>query len=64
MSVRQNMGYGLKIAGLPKVQINAKVEDAAKLLHLIPLLNRKPRQLAGGQRQRVAMGRATVRSLF
>ena len=61
MSVRQNMGYGLKIAGMPKAEINAKVEDAAKLLQLEPLLDRKPRQLSGGQRQRVAMGRAIVR---
>ncbi|MEM9240406.1 MAG: sn-glycerol-3-phosphate ABC transporter ATP-binding protein UgpC [Pseudomonadota bacterium] len=61
MSVRQNMGYGLKIAGMPKAQINAKVEDAARLLQLEPLLDRKPRQLSGGQRQRVAMGRAIVR---
>ena len=61
MSVRQNMGYGLKIAGLPKDQINTKVEDAAALLQLSPLLDRKPRELSGGQRQRVAMGRAIVR---
>jgi len=61
MSVRQNMGYGLKIAGLPKDQITAKVEEAAKLLQLEALLDRKPRQLSGGQRQRVAMGRAIVR---
>ncbi len=61
MSVRQNMGYGLKIAGLSKDQINAKVVDAAKLLQLEPLLDRKPRELSGGQRQRVAMGRAIVR---
>ncbi len=61
MSVRQNMGYGLKIAGLPKDQINAKVLDAARLLQLEPLLDRKPRELSGGQRQRVAMGRAIVR---
>ncbi len=61
MSVRQNMGYGLKIAGLPKAQIEAKVQEAAKLLQLEPLLDRKPRQLSGGQRQRVAMGRAIVR---
>jgi sn-glycerol 3-phosphate transport system ATP-binding protein len=61
MSVRQNMGYGLKIAGLPKSEINAKVEEAARLLQLEPLLDRKPRQLSGGQRQRVAMGRAIVR---
>lgn len=61
MSVRQNMGYGLKIAKLPKSEIDAKVQDAAKLLQLEPLLERKPRQLSGGQRQRVAMGRAIVR---
>lgn len=61
MSVRQNMGYGLKIAGLPKEHINAKVLEAARLLQLEPLLDRKPRQLSGGQRQRVAMGRAIVR---
>ncbi|GAA6177548.1 sn-glycerol-3-phosphate ABC transporter ATP-binding protein UgpC [Sulfitobacter pacificus] len=61
MSVRQNMGYGLKIAKLPKDQIEAKVVAAAKLLQLEPLLDRKPKQLSGGQRQRVAMGRAIVR---
>ena len=61
MSVRQNMGYGLKIAGLARDQIEAKVAEAAKLLELEELLDRKPRQLSGGQRQRVAMGRAIVR---
>ncbi|MDG1341281.1 MAG: sn-glycerol-3-phosphate ABC transporter ATP-binding protein UgpC [Paracoccaceae bacterium] len=61
MSVRQNMGYGLKIAKLPKDQIDAKVTAAATLLQLEPLLDRKPKQLSGGQRQRVAMGRAIVR---
>jgi sn-glycerol 3-phosphate transport system ATP-binding protein len=61
MSVRQNMGYGLKIAKLPKDEINTKVEEAAKLLQLEALLERKPRELSGGQRQRVAMGRAIVR---
>ncbi len=61
MSVRQNMGYGLKIARLPKDQIEAKVQEAAKLLQLEALLDRKPKQLSGGQRQRVAMGRAIVR---
>lgn len=61
MSVRQNMGYGLKIAKLPKDEIDAKVVAAAKLLQLEPLLDRKPKQLSGGQRQRVAMGRAIVR---
>ncbi|MBX2886047.1 MAG: sn-glycerol-3-phosphate ABC transporter ATP-binding protein UgpC [Granulosicoccus sp.] len=61
MSVRQNMAYGLKIAGLPKNEIKQKVEEAAKLLQLDAYLDRKPRQLSGGQRQRVAMGRAIVR---
>ncbi len=61
MSVAQNMGYGLRIAGLPKAEIAAKVTGAAKLLQLTELLDRKPRQLSGGQRQRVAMGRAIVR---
>ncbi|MCC1494863.1 sn-glycerol-3-phosphate ABC transporter ATP-binding protein UgpC [Cognatishimia sp. F0-27] len=61
MSVSQNMGYGLKIAGLPKAEIAAKVQEAARLLQLEALLDRKPRELSGGQRQRVAMGRAIVR---
>ena len=61
MSVRQNMGYGLKIAKLPKDEIDTKVVEVAKLLQLEPLLDRKPKQLSGGQRQRVAMGRAIVR---
>jgi sn-glycerol 3-phosphate transport system ATP-binding protein len=61
MSVRQNMGYGLKIAKMPKDQIDAKVVEAAKLLQLEPLLDRRPKELSGGQRQRVAMGRAIVR---
>ncbi|MEM9011372.1 MAG: sn-glycerol-3-phosphate ABC transporter ATP-binding protein UgpC [Pseudomonadota bacterium] len=61
MSVAQNMGYGLKIAGLAKEEIAKKVGEAARLLQLEALLERKPRQLSGGQRQRVAMGRAIVR---
>ena len=61
MSVRQNMGYGLKIAGLARDKIEAKVGEAARLLELEPLLDRRPRELSGGQRQRVAMGRAIVR---
>ena len=61
MSVKQNMAYGLKIAKVPKAQINEKVTEAARLLQLEPYLNRKPRALSGGQRQRVAMGRAIVR---
>ena len=61
MSVRGNIGFGLKMAGLPKDEINRKVEAAAATLNLSPYLDRKPRELSGGQRQRVAMGRAIVR---
>ncbi|MTH59074.1 sn-glycerol-3-phosphate import ATP-binding protein UgpC [Paracoccus litorisediminis] len=61
MSVRENMAYGLKIAKMPKDQIEAQVAKAARMLELEPYLDRKPRALSGGQRQRVAMGRALVR---
>ena len=61
MSVRDNIGFGLKMAGVPKTEIQAKVAEAAEVLGMSDLLNRKPRQLSGGQRQRVAMGRAIVR---
>src|SRR5690242_14441851 len=61
MSVFDNMAYGLKIRGLAKDDIGARVKRAAEILELGPLLERKPRQLSGGQRQRVAMGRAIVR---
>ena len=61
MSVRENMGYGLKIAKMPKAKIEEKVNAAAKLLQLDEYLDRRPRDLSGGQRQRVAMGRAIVR---
>ncbi|MGD9774738.1 sn-glycerol-3-phosphate import ATP-binding protein UgpC [Diaphorobacter sp.] len=61
MSVFGNMAYGLKIAKVPKDEIKARVDKAAKILELGHLLDRKPRQLSGGQRQRVAMGRAIVR---
>ena len=61
MSVYDNMAYGLKIAKLPKPEIDVRVQKAAKILELAHLLDRKPRQLSGGQRQRVAMGRAIVR---
>ncbi len=61
MSVRENMGFALKIAGTPKEEINKRVEEAAKILDLEPYLDRKPKALSGGQRQRVAMGRAIVR---
>jgi multiple sugar transport system ATP-binding protein len=62
MSVADNMGFALKIAGVDKAEIRKRVEDAAKILDLTPYLDRKPKALSGGQRQRVAMGRAIVRS--
>ncbi|MFD2173415.1 sn-glycerol-3-phosphate ABC transporter ATP-binding protein UgpC [Rhodobacter lacus] len=61
MSVRENMSWGLKNRRLPKAEIAARVEEAARMLELHPYLERKPRALSGGQRQRVAMGRAIVR---
>jgi sn-glycerol 3-phosphate transport system ATP-binding protein len=61
MTVYANMAYGLKIKGLPKAEIEKRVQDAAALLQIGQLLERFPRQLSGGQRQRVAMGRAIVR---
>ncbi|MFD0916757.1 ABC transporter ATP-binding protein [Pseudahrensia aquimaris] len=61
MSVRQNMAYSLKIAGLSQSEIDTKVAEAARLLQLEDYLDRRPKQLSGGQRQRVAMGRAIVR---
>ena len=61
MSVAENMGFALKIAGVNKDERAARVLEAAKLLDLEPYLNRKPKALSGGQRQRVAMGRAIVR---
>ena len=62
MSVYENMAFGLKLAKLPKDQIDAKVREAARILQLEPYLDRKPKALSGGQRQRVAIGRAIVRS--
>jgi multiple sugar transport system ATP-binding protein len=61
MSVRQNLGYGLKVRRTPKAEIRKRVDDIAELLGLTDLLERKPAQLSGGQRQRVAMGRAIAR---
>jgi len=61
MSVRQNMEFGLRLAGSTKESRDAKVEEAARILKIDHLLDRKPRQLSGGQRQRVAIGRAIVR---
>jgi len=62
MTVRGNMGFALKLAKVPKEEIDRKVQEAAELLELTPHLDRKPANLSGGQRQRVAMGRAIVRS--
>ncbi len=61
MSVAENMGFALKIAGVDKAERDRRVLEAAKLLDLEPYLDRKPQALSGGQRQRVAMGRAIVR---
>ncbi|WP_024794070.1 ABC transporter ATP-binding protein [Tomitella biformata] len=61
MSVAENMGFGLKLAGTSKAEIKARVDEVAELLGLEEFLGRKPKALSGGQRQRVAMGRAIVR---
>ncbi len=62
MTVAENMGFNLKLAGQPKNVIDERVAEAARMLDLGKLLDRKPSQLSGGQRQRVAMGRAVVRN--
>src|SRR5213079_2442879 len=61
MTVRENMGFALKLAGVDKEEIDKKVEEAARTLDLEQHLDRRPANLSGGQRQRVAMGRAIVR---
>ena len=61
MTVEENMGFGLRMAGSPKEEVKSRVARAAEVLHLTPLLKRRPGQLSGGQRQRVAIGRAIVR---
>ncbi len=61
MSVADNMGFSLRLAGVPKEERRTKVAEAARVLHLDKLLDRKPKELSGGQRQRVAIGRAIVR---
>src|SRR2546421_9199271 len=61
MTVRENMGFALKLAKAPQEEIDRKVEEAAQILDLQQHLDRKPANLSGGQRQRVAMGRAIVR---
>ncbi|HUP50677.1 MAG TPA: sn-glycerol-3-phosphate ABC transporter ATP-binding protein UgpC [Thermoanaerobaculia bacterium] len=62
MSVRDNLGFGLKMRKAPKEEIARRVDDAAEILGITQLLDRRPRQLSGGQRQRVALGRAIVRN--
>ncbi len=62
MTVRENMGFGLKIAKVVQKEIDAKVDAAAKTLQIEHLLKRRPKDLSGGQRQRVAIGRAIVRA--
>ncbi len=62
MSVFDNMAFGLKLRKLPKDEIKRRVDGAARILDIEPLLERKPKALSGGQRQRVAMGRAIVRN--
>ncbi|TZG31211.1 sn-glycerol-3-phosphate ABC transporter ATP-binding protein UgpC [Agrobacterium sp. B1(2019)] len=62
MTVAENMGFNLKLAKKSQAEIETRVAEAARMLGLIPLLDRRPSQLSGGQRQRVAMGRAVVRN--
>lgn len=61
MTVRENLAFGLKLSKIPKDQIDKQVDEAAKILELEELLDRLPRQLSGGQAQRVAVGRAIVK---
>jgi lactose/L-arabinose transport system ATP-binding protein len=61
MTVRENMGFALRFAGVPKPEIEKQVAEAARILELEPLMERRPKALSGGQRQRVAIGRAIVR---
>ncbi|MGV3551597.1 ABC transporter ATP-binding protein [Rhizobium sp.] len=61
MTVRENMGFALRFAGMAKDEIDRRVAEAARILELDPLMDRRPKALSGGQRQRVAIGRAIVR---
>ncbi len=61
MTVRENIAFGLKLAKMPRAEIDQRVRDAAATLQIEPLLDRRPRELSGGQRQRVAIGRSIVR---
>jgi len=62
MTVFENMSFGLRLKRFPKVEIQRRVQEAARILDITELLERKPKALSGGQRQRVAMGRAIVRN--
>jgi multiple sugar transport system ATP-binding protein len=62
MTVFENMSFGLRLKRFPKTEIKERVEAAARILDITPLLDRRPKALSGGQRQRVAMGRAIVRN--
>jgi len=64
MDVAANMSFALRLAGVPKAEIAARVQRAAEMLELTPYLKRRPRDLSGGQRQRVAMGRSIVRDSY
>ncbi len=61
MTVRKNLGFGLKMRRTPKAEIARRIQDVSEILDIGPLLDRRPRELSGGQRQRVALGRAIVR---
>jgi multiple sugar transport system ATP-binding protein len=61
LTVRQNIGFGLKMRGTPRAEIDARVDEAARILEVTDYLDRRPKDLSGGQRQRVALGRAIVR---
>ncbi|MCB5200972.1 ABC transporter ATP-binding protein [Neorhizobium sp. T786] len=63
MTVEKNLSFGLRVAKVPKEDINRRIARAADILQIQPLLNRKPAELSGGQRQRVAIGRALVRDV-
>ena len=63
MTVEKNLSFGLRVAGMPKAEIKERIQRAAEILQIQPLLQRKPSALSGGQRQRVAIGRALVRDV-
>src|ERR1700709_2246149 len=62
MTVAENMSFGLRLKHYPKAEITSRVTEAARMLDITELVDRKPKQLSGGQRPRVAMGRAIVRN--